>query len=211
MAADYKQKYFNLRSKFMESIDTSFRLGYEQGAKDAGNQFMQQQMQQQMQQMAMMEQQMANQAQGAPGGPEGGQPSPEEQAAMEAMAQQQGAPGQEGQQPSPEEMEAMMAAMQQEPAANPEMASELDAKIQELESLVAKGEKPSILSMREAVDGLSALRKSQKEKMSASMRENSSSQKKFVDNILKKWEQESKDTSSDIETILKQHDIKTED
>lgn len=187
MSADYKQKYLDLRSKLMEVADTSFRLGFEQGMKEGMIQQMQQQMQQQAEQQAAMEQQMA-QGQMPPGAE--GEMSPEEQAMME---QQGGAP-MEG---APEEM-------------GPEAASELDQHIEELESLVAKGEKPSVLSMRKAVEELVSLRKAQKEKMSKKMQATVTSQKKFVDGILKKWEEESKDSVSDLEKIIEQHEVETE-
>jgi hypothetical protein len=68
--------------------------------------------------------------------------------------------------------------------------SELDSSIQELENLVAKGEKPTILCMREAVNKLAELRKTQQEKMKRNQTQVTSSQKSLVDGILKKWEKE---------------------
>lgn len=186
MSADYKQKYLQLRAKYLEAADVSFRLGYEQGMKDA----MMQQMQQQMQ---MQQEAEAAAMQGA----QEGELSPEEQAQMEAES---GAPMEE----APPE------AADQEGMSN-SMGSELDQHIEELASLVAKGEKPSILSMREKVDELVSLRKSQKQKMSGKMKQNVSAQKSFVDNLLKKWETESKDTVSDLEEIIKQHEVNTEE
>lgn len=42
---DYKQKYKELRSKYMNAVDTAFRLGYQQGQKDAEMEMMQMQLQ----------------------------------------------------------------------------------------------------------------------------------------------------------------------
>lgn len=42
---DYKQKYKELRSKYMNAVDVSYRLGYEQGQKDAEMEMMQMQLQ----------------------------------------------------------------------------------------------------------------------------------------------------------------------
>lgn len=53
-AINYKQKYQELKMKFMESVDAAFRLGFEQGAVQAQqDQMMQQQQAQQDQQNAM--------------------------------------------------------------------------------------------------------------------------------------------------------------
>jgi hypothetical protein len=46
---DYKQKYQELKAKYMESVDQAFRLGYEDGMKQATQDAAQQQMQQSMQ------------------------------------------------------------------------------------------------------------------------------------------------------------------
>ena len=59
---DYKKKYMDLRAQMVSSMDLAFRMGYEQGSKEAQMQAMQQQMAAQQQ----MEQQMAAQ-QGQPG------------------------------------------------------------------------------------------------------------------------------------------------
>jgi hypothetical protein len=67
---NYKQKYLELKQKFMNSVDTAFRLGYEQGQSDAQMQAMQEQ---QAQQAAMEQAALAGQGQGAPG--EGGAPA----------------------------------------------------------------------------------------------------------------------------------------
>ena len=40
---DYKQKYEGLRSKYMNAIDVAFRLGVEEGARNAEMEALQQQ------------------------------------------------------------------------------------------------------------------------------------------------------------------------
>ena len=188
MAADYKQKYLNMRSQLVKATDVAFRLGYEEGMKEAAMQQVQQQQAQMEQEQAMAEQQaMAEGGEGAP---------VDEQAAMEGEMPESGAPMEEG---APEE---------EMPSG---MASELDKHIDELANLVAKGEKPSILDMRKKVEELSDLRKSQKEKLDSKTKANASSQKKIVDGILKKWEDESKEAAGGLEEILKQHEIQVEE
>jgi len=72
---DWKAKYQQIRGKFISSVDMSYRLGYEQGLKDASVQAMQQQMQQQQQQMQQMAQmQQAPQPEQAPPQDAQGQP-----------------------------------------------------------------------------------------------------------------------------------------
>jgi hypothetical protein len=180
MSADYKSKYLNIRAKFMEVADVSFRLGYEQGMKDATMQQMQQQQEQQMQEEQMQQQMMQ----------QGGGEMPME--------------GQEGMPPEgmpPEGMPPEEAGAEQ--AGD---SSELDQSINELEGLVAKGEKPSVLSMRKAVEELATLRKSQKQKTNKATQANVTYQKNFVDGILKKWEVESKGTTTKLEEIIKEHE-----
>jgi hypothetical protein len=60
---DYKKKYMDLRAQMVSSMDLAFRMGYEQGSKEAQMQAAQQQ--------AMAQQQMAAQQQ--PGQPGAGQ------------------------------------------------------------------------------------------------------------------------------------------
>ena len=84
----------------------------------------------------------------------------------------------------------------------------LDEHIAELESLVAKGEKPSVLSMRKAVSRLSEIRKSQKITSQKKKSNVVSAQKKFVNNIIKSWDKETKDVTEGIEDIIKQSGLK---
>ena len=117
---NYKMKYDALKSKFMNSVDMAFRLGYEQGGKDS-----------EVQQAADAQQQQAEQeSQGQPGqssqpgnnfGQEQTNPS-EDQPTSQSPADAQpqgGAPMQESEHPE---------------------GSELDQHINMLESMLSKGE-----------------------------------------------------------------------
>lgn len=188
MAVDYKQKYLNLRSKMMENVDVSYRLGYEQGMAEG---------QKQAQQEAQaMQQQMMMQQQGQPQVDENGQPiAPEEQQAM----MEEGQMPEEGQVP--------------EDIQDQGGGSDLDAHIQELESLVQKGEKPSVLSMRKAVDKIAGLRKAQKEAYKRNQSQIESSQKKIVNNVLKKWEDEANREKENnlLNKLIKESGVEIED
>lgn len=197
MAVDYKQKYLDLRSKFAKSCDRYYRVGFEEGMKEGAQQAQQEAMQQQM----MMQQQAQMAEQGVD--PETGEPI--EGAPPEEMGG--GAPpmGMPGEQPpmAPEEMGEM----------SPEEGSELDQHIQELESLVSKGEKPKVTDLRKAVHALTDLRKSQKAKLKSNHKEVvTSKQKQIVDNILKKWEKEAESDSvtENLEEMISSEGIKLE-
>lgn len=197
MAADYKIKYLDIRAKLKEATDVAFRLGYSQGMKDGTQAAAMQQMQQQVQ----MQQAAMN----------GGQPG-----------QPGGVPGEEGVPPDMQggeippgadqgQDEAMMDAPAPEEMGDEQGGSELDQHINELQNLVAKGEKPSVLDMRKAVDILANIRKAQKDAWTKKIDKIIPAQKKVVDNILKKWSEEANKPSKGIEAIIKEHGLKVED
>lgn len=205
MAVDYKQKYMDLKAKFMSSLDVSYRMGYEQGGKDAQLQNLQQQQEMQQQQMMAMQQQMG-QTQEAMEGQEGGGPmSPEEQADQFMQEQQQG------------EIDNGI--------------SELEAGIQELSDLLSKSEGSqkvvaqkqldlmnkslsSILAVREqqelkknmdsikkigkAVKKVSGLSLSFKQNAQDHQKKALSMQKNIIDGIMNKWEAEEAEAAADI-------------
>jgi hypothetical protein len=184
---DYKAKYKEMRAQLIKSSDLAFRLGYEQGMKDAQVENMQMQMEQQAQQMAAQQAAMQD---GQPG--QEGQLMSEEEAAMQ---EEQGGMPQDEQGMEPQEME-------QDQEMEPGQMTELDSHINELESLVQKGEKPSVVELRKKVTDLSNLRKSQKAKIRSNKPQVASAQKKLVDGILKKWESESKMTAENLEELI---------
>lgn len=176
MSVDYKTKYLDIRSKLIRATDAAYRLGYEEGMKEGQQQAQQQAQQMQMEQQAMMQQQMGGQP-----GAEG--MSPEEQAMVEEQMAQEGG--------APEEM-------------SEEQGSELDQSIAELESLVAKGEKPKVTDIRKAVIALTDLRKNQKKRVNE-QKSTSSAQRRVVSSLLKKWEDETKSEYKDLEDIIKEN------
>jgi hypothetical protein len=186
MSASWRTKYLDIRAKLKSATDVAYRLGMEEGLKQA--QMQQVQEQQQQQEMAM--QQAAAQNGGMPP-EEGGMPP-------EAMGGEEQGQMDEGPAPLPQDM-------------GEEDGSELDQHIGELESLVKKGEKPSVLDIRKVVTTISDIRKSQKDQWRKKADETSSSQKRFVDGILKKWEKESKDVTSGLEDILQESGVKLTD
>lgn len=183
---DYKIKYNNLKAKMLQSIDVSYRIGYEQGYKEATQEAQLAQMQQQMQQAQMMQQAAAQQG------------MPQEEGQMAPDQEQEGAmSGMEGEQP-----EAEMGA-----EAGEEPSGELDQYISQLEDMVSKGEKPSVLDLRKKVTELSNLRKVQKEKMKSNKQQIVSAQKSIVDGLIKKWTNKTEETSEDIEKLIREKGI----
>ena len=180
MAADYKKKYLDIRSKLIESVDVAFRDGYEQGMKEGAEQAQQQAEQEQM----MMEQQQMQQ-----------------EAAMNGQAPEamDGVPPE-----APMGEEEMMP----EEMGGEEAGSELDQHISELEGMVSKGEKPKIADLRKAVAGMVDLRKNQKNVFAKKTEKIISGQKNLVDNILNKWEKEATSVTENLEEVIKEHGIK---
>lgn len=202
MAADYKTKYMDIRAKLKESTDVAYRLGYEQGMKD-GTQAAQMQamaQQQQMQQQAMMG--------GAPGGApgaEGGDPSQDPSMQGGGDMPQ----GMEGGDPS-QDPSAGGGAPPPEAMGDEGGGSDLDQHINELQGLVSKGEKPTVLEIRKAVTTIANIRKIQKDQWTKKVAQVIPAQKKLVDGILKKWEKENEQPSAGLEEIIKQHGLKIE-
>jgi hypothetical protein len=197
MSSDYKQKYKEVVQKLVESTDVAYRLGYEAGMKQARQDNMMQQ--QAQQQQAMMQQQAAMIGQ-VPG--QDGQQTDESGAPMQDQGQMPGQAPMEGQQAAP---------MGEDEEMSPEQGSELDQHIGELENLVSKGEKPKVSDLRKIVTELSNLRKSQKEKFKNNEEQVSSSQRKVVSGILKKWEEENKSVMENLEDIIAREGLKIND
>jgi hypothetical protein len=194
MASDYKTKYMDIRAKLLSATDTAFRLGYEKGMKD-GTQAAQ------MQAMAQQQQQQAAMMGGAPGQP-GQDPSMGGDPSMQGQDPSQG-----GMPADPSQMEGAGAPGDQE-MADAGGGSELDQHIDELQSLVSKGEKPTVLSIRKAVEALAGIRKAQKNTWAQKVEKIIPAQKKVVDDILKKWDKQAEKPSEGLEAIIKQHGLK---
>jgi hypothetical protein len=178
---DWKSKYYEMRSRHINAIDVSFRLGFQEGLKAAELQNMQMQLQQAQQAAAAgmaagggmppeaggMPPEMGGmppEAGGMPPEAMGGEMPPEMGGAPEGMME--GAPEEGGEEAPPEE---------EEPEGDP-----LDASIAELESLVSKNEKIDFSKM------LKSLHKSGSNKKNVS---ELSEKHKKIDDMIKKWDE----------------------
>lgn len=207
MAQDYKMKYTELRSRFVSSLDVAFRLGYQKGQQDSQVQQLQQQQEQQQQQLAMQQQQLMQQ----------------QNAAQQAPPQEQEGSGYMEQGASQFEQQAQD--LQQQGV------SEIEQGIKELEELLNKGEgNPSSMKAilgifngsLNKINQSQSLKKTEHLKLmnegkeifkQAAVRHNESIQKfseethsiqkRIVNDILKKWEDEEKEVSKDIMGTLK--------
>lgn len=203
---NYKQKYQELKLKFMESVDTAFRLGYEQGAQQATQDAAAMQ-QQQAQEMQMQQQGGGPDFSG--GGAEGSQPGAEQMA-------------------NPNGGETPMEPDSQNPA-----GSELDQHIEKLESMIAKAEdltpanlanivndmrkakqqRETYVQMRKSTQAIPAIAKALhkpafKLNQNANHNMNNSAkaavgmQEKIVTDIMKAWADEESKASKDIKQTL---------
>lgn len=164
---DYKKKYLDLRAKMVSSMDMAFRMGYEKGVMEATQQQMQQQIQMQQQQMMTAQPAQAPQA------------SPDQEGAPQE-AQEQGEAEGEGQ-----------------------SQEELDRHIEELESLVNKNDlssdvKNSIAELTKSLSKMKPLKLNSQAvaNLDANDKKNLTVQEKLIENIMKKWEEESPKTTS---------------
>jgi hypothetical protein len=197
---NYKQKYEELKMKYMQDVDTAFRLGFEQGTVQG------QQDAQMAQQQAEAEAQNAAMG-GQPGGGSEGSP---------AGAEQQANPngGSIG---------------DMEPDTENPAGSELDQHIAKLESMVSKSE-TSPEDLKKAISDIKAFRVQAMEMKKSSMaisgiakalhkpafkigkvashnmNDNAKRavgmQEKIVSDIMKSWEEEEKNASNSISKIL---------
>lgn len=204
---NWKSKYQDLRMKFMNSVDASFRIGYEQGAKEA-----------QMQAQADAAAQAQAQAQQATADAQGGMPG--EEGDGEADPQAQGGAPQDGAAPAP---------------GQPAQAggSELDQHINTLESMVAKSE----LSAEDLVElkkSTAAIKQIQQDKLakaaikdiakalnrpnkvwspqakanlSSSAKAAVTMQERVVSDVMKSWDEEAKRASKDVLSVLQAEGI----
>lgn len=208
MENNYKAKYMQLKAKFMSSVDTAFRLGFEQGGQAAQQQQM---MQQQAEQQQLEQQQSGMQA-------EPGDPS------QEVNEQAPGMPGQVAQ-----------SGQDQDPSSAHPQGSELDQHIAQLEGMLGKGElsEPGMEALSKAVQDLKALQKNLKfqhemkkstaaipeiakalhrpafklgkvaqHNMDSNAKTAVSMQHKIVSDVMKSWASEEANASSEISKIL---------
>jgi len=176
---NYKNKYMELRSKYLNDVDVAFRLGFEQGGMQAQQDQMAQE-QQQAQEMQQAAAQGAAQPGGAPGGPPGGDPGMD----------QSGAPAPETGSEHPE-------------------GSELDQHIAKLESMIAKAEACGPDEIKKTVEGFqdigSDLRKLQKSwKEQSDLRKSQNAIKGIVKALHKPAFKMSKQASINLNDTAKQ-------
>jgi len=188
-AVDYRRKYMELRAKFLSSLDMAFRMGYEEGGKDA----------QIDQAMAAMQPQID---------PETGQP-------IQGAPGQPGQPGQQGPEPMPEEMDQHIAELEQavqkaERAGGDLSKSEFDlASIKKaLGGIKAYKEHASLAKSLKSIRQLGALTRSRQLGLSAQRNLDHHSkiavsmQNKIVTDVMKKWEEQESKTTKEIANTL---------
>lgn len=199
---NYKQKYMELKQKFMESVDAAFRLGFEQGSVQA----QQDQMMQQQQQAQEAEQAAAA---GMGGGAEGSQPGAEQ------MANPNGADSAVSENPAGSEFDQHIAKLESMIAKTETTPEDLKKAVGELQSL-RKSMKASEEQAREmkksqaAIPGIvKALHKpafkigaQASHNMNANAKAAVGMQHKIVTDIMKSWEDEEKRATSSIQKII---------
>ena len=196
---NYKSKYMELRSKYLNDIDVAFRLGFEQGQQQAA----QDQMAQAQQQQAEMEAAQAQMMQGQPG--------------------QEMAPGQEvapGEQPMEGQPQDPMAG---QPTELDQHIAKLESMIQKSEDqdlkkslqelvMVRKAELQAIQMKKsdQAIKGIvKALHKpafklgvQASHNLNSNAKQAVSMQHKIVSDLMEKMEAEEKRASADIKSLL---------
>jgi len=203
---NYKQKYQELKMKFMESVDAAFRLGFEQGAVQAQQDQMMQQQQQQQEQDAAMQGQQPGQGFGAEGSPAG--------------AEQQANPGgdaapaglQDSEHPDGSELDQHIAKLESmlksETPANPADLILLTSKIQSLRKSMTQE-----IELKKSARAIPAIARNLHKpafkigvQASHNMTSNAKAavgmQEKIVTDIMKSWEEEEQKASSSIKKIL---------
>jgi hypothetical protein len=199
---DYKKKYMELRSKYINDLDMAFRLGVEQGIQVAQQQQTQDKEAQMNEEKMQMQQASQGQPPGAPGADAGEappDPASENPTSAESMQSEQ-------------------------------RGSELDQHIGKLESMIGSDAKPeikksldAIVSLRKAEKDAVDMKKSQAaisgivkalhkpsfklgvqatHNLSENGKKALSTQHKIVTDIMKSWEKEEEKAKNSIENIL---------
>jgi hypothetical protein len=223
---NYKQKYLELRQKYMNSVDVAFRLGFEEGAKQSQLDNAGQQMAQ-----AQAEKEASAGAAAAPG-----QPPKENNNSAPGTPDQGSGPDKSGSpsiQPKP---------VEGAPAAKPDgspmkesenpAGSELDQHIAKLESMIQKSENPAE-DLKKSLDELKELSKNLKfqaelkksaeaipaiakalhkpqfkfgvqaqHNLTSTAKSALSMHHKIVGDIMEKWEKEESKAGKDILSVL---------
>jgi hypothetical protein len=193
---NWKNKYQELKMKFMNSVDTAFRIGFEQG--------MQQQQQQQAQEQAQAQQEMEMAAQqqaqgGAPGQEQsGGEAQPGEQAPGGDMNAQ----GSELDQHI-SQLESMLGKTE-DPELQKSIKEIISFRKNELQAIELKKSEKAIAGIAKALNKPApfSIGKTASANLNPTAKAALSMQEKIVGDIMKSWEQEEKKASTDIRSIL---------
>lgn len=196
---NYKQKYQELKMKFMESVDAAYRIGFEQGAQQAA-----------MDQMVMQQQQQAEmEAAAAGGGPDfsgnGAEGSP-------AGAEQQANPnaGQiESENPAGSELDQHIAKL--ESMLKSDKKEDMEAAIASLRGYQAK--MTQAIELKKSAQAIPAIAKAlhkpafkigkqASHNMSSNAKAAVTMQHKIVEDIMKSWENEEEKASKEIKSVL---------
>lgn len=191
---DYKQKYMELKMKFMESVDQAFRLGFEQG----GMQEQQNQMMAQQQQQAELDAAMAGQPPGAPGeDPNAAPQGPDETA-----------PGQNPQGTELDQHIAKLEQMMGSGEAKPEeMAKALSAlksfRQEQLQQIELKKSSMAISGIAKALHKPAfKIGKTASVNMTDNAKRAVGMQHRIVEDVMKSWEAEEQNAKKEISQVL---------
>lgn len=195
---NWKSKYEALKAKFMESVDTAFRLGYEQGQNDAAVENVQQQQQQQA------EQEMANaQAAGMQGDEQ--DPNAQQDPSQAEQAPDSAHPGGSELDQHISQLESMLGKGEIDMTSMMKSIAEM-RKIQK--KIVFESE---LKKSAQAIPEIAKNLHKPKFKISAQANHNLTSnakkavnmQEKIVSDIMAKWEEESKASAKSILDVIK--------
>lgn len=190
---NYKQKYLELKQKYMNAVDTAFRLGYEQGSSDAQQQAMQDQMA--AQQAA---EEAAAQGGGMPG-EEGGAPA--EGAPGEEQAPESANPGGSELDQHIAQLESMLGKSELTGEDLAELKKSVDSLKQGIE--IRKSEK-AIKGIAKALKTPKSfqLSKTAAANLTPTAKAAVSMQEKIVTDVMKAWEEEEQLAKGGISGIL---------
>lgn len=191
---NYKIKYQELKMKFMNSVDTAFRLGYEQGMKDS-------QLQEMQNQQAQAQEAMSAQN-GAPGSeesaPEGEQPGSEEN---------------EQEHPNGSELDqhiAKLEGMLGKSEFSPETQEELKKSISEIKSYKTQIDlKKSMKSIKTIGKNINQFKlgKTANHNLPEKAKRALNTQEQIVSSIMKSWDEQEKKVSEEIKKVLELESI----
>jgi hypothetical protein len=199
---DYKKKYQELKTKFMNAVDVAWRDGYEQGMKDSQIE----QMQQQQQQDEMAAQAAA---QGGMPGQEGGMPE-DQQAAAEA--QEPGVEAPDSEHPDGSELDQHIKKLESMLGKGELPASDVQDLKKTLNEIKLYQGNISLIKSMESVKN-TKMRKPVFIAPRASINLNDNAKKalgmqeKIVGDIMKSWEEEERRASKDITSQLNLENI----